>query len=69
MYSSRGSDQVCRWSFGTAGFFLLWKPHRGEGDFGRYFWSFCELPVCVHSDIFIVHGGCMTMGKRKEVDI
>lgn len=50
----RGSDRVCRWSFGAAGLFVLWKPHRGRWILGQFFWSFCELAQTGDSDIFYV---------------
>ena len=50
----RGSDRVCRWSFGAAGLFVLWKPHRGRWILGQFFWSFCELAQNGDSDIFYV---------------
>ena len=50
----RGSDRVCRWSFGAAGLFVLWKPHRGRWILGQFFWSFCELAQIGDSDIFYV---------------
>ena len=49
-----GSDRVCRWSFGAAGLFVLWKPHRGRWILGQFFWSFCELAQTDDSDIFYV---------------
>ena len=54
MHSCRGSDRVCRWSFGAAGLFVLWKPHRGRWILGQFFWSFCELAQTDDSDIFYV---------------
>lgn len=53
MHSCRGSDRVCRWSFGAAGLFVLWKPHRGRWILGQFFWSFCELAQTGDSDIRI----------------
>ena len=50
----RGSDRVCRWSFGAAGLFALWKPHRRRWILGQFFWSFCELAQTGDSDIFYV---------------
>ena len=50
----RGSDRVCRWSFGAAGLFVLWKSHRRRGILGQFFWSFCELAQTGDSDIFYV---------------
>ena len=50
----RGSDRVCRWSFGAAGLFALWKPHRRKWILGQFFWSFCELAQIGDSDIFYV---------------
>ena len=54
MHSCMGSDRVCRWSFGAAGLFALWKPHRGRWTLGQFFWSFCELAQTGDSDIFYV---------------
>lgn len=48
------SNRVCRWSFGAAGIFVLWKPHRGRWILGQFFWSFCELAQTGDSDIFYV---------------
>lgn len=53
MHGCRGSDRVCRWSFGSAGLFVLWKPHRGRWILGQFFWSFCELAQTGDSDIRI----------------
>lgn len=50
----QGSDRVCRWSFGAAGLFALWKPHRRRWILGQFFWSFCELAQTGDSDIFYV---------------
>lgn len=32
----QGSDRVCRWSFGAAGLFALWKPHRRRWILGQF---------------------------------
>ena len=64
----RGSDRVCRWSFGAAGLFVLWKPHREGGFWGSFFgrsasWRRLVIPI------YFMYGNRMTMGNRNEVKI
>ena len=64
----RGSDRVCRWSFGAAGLFVLWKPHREGGFWGSFFgrsasWRRLMIPI------YFMYGNRMTMGNRNEVKI
>lgn len=66
MHSCRGSDRVCRWSFGAAGLFVLWKPHRGRWILGQFFgrsasWRRLVIPI------YFMYGNRMTMGNRNEV--
>ena len=66
MHSCRGSDRVCRWSFGAAGLFVLWKPHRGRWILGHFFgrsasWRRLVIPI------YFMYGNRMTMGNRNEV--
>ena len=64
----RGSDRVCRWSFGAAGLFVLWKPHRGRWILGQFFGrsASCRRVVI---PIYFMYGNRMTMGNRNEVKI
>ena len=68
MHSCRGSDRVCRWSFGAAGLFVLWKPHREGGVWGSFFgrsasWRRLVIPI------YFMYGNRRTMGNRNEVKI
>lgn len=68
MHSCRGSDRVCRWSFGAAGLFALWKPHRRRWILGQFFgrsasWHRLVIPI------YFMYGNRMTMGNRNEVKI